>query len=165
MSTYEDDIDLYEKPTGKRRRKRRMSTAGKWAIALLVELIIITIMGYGVFRIYLHSKYQKFDHVVDLKEEELKVNKGANEDMKGYTNIALFGIDARDNSLGKGNRSDAIMVASINNDTKDIRIVSIYRDTLVDVTKDATYTSTGWTANTYTITFDANGGSVSPTSM
>ena len=143
MSTYEDDIELYEKPTGKRKKKKGMSAAGKWGIALLIELILITVMGYGVFRIYLHNKYQKFDHVVDLKEEELEINEGANEAMKGYTNIALFGIDARDNSLGKGNRSDAIMVASINNDTKDIRIVSIYRDTLVEVAKgDGDYVTT-----------------------
>ena len=137
MSTYEyDETDaIYEKKVTKKKKKKGLSSTGKWAIALLIELIIIMLMGYGVFRIYLHDKYQKFDHVVDIKEEELEINEGVNEDMKGYTNIALFGIDARDNSLGKGNRSDAIMIASINNDTRDIKIVSVYRDTLVEVMK------------------------------
>lgn len=50
--------------------------------------------------------------------------------LKGYTNIALFGIDTRTiGDLGKGNRSDTIMIASINNETKEVRLVSVYRDT------------------------------------
>ena len=138
MSNIEyDEVDeVFEEKRPKKKRKKGMSSNVKWGIALILELIIIIIMGYGVFRIYLHDKYQKFDHVDDLTQEELKINEGVNEDMKGYTNIALFGIDARDNSLGKGSRSDAIMIASINNDTKEIRIVSVYRDTLLQITKN-----------------------------
>ena len=41
------------------------------------------------------------------------------EHEEGYTNIALFGLDSRENSLGKGNRSDTIMIASLNNETKE----------------------------------------------
>ncbi len=37
---------------------------------------------------------------------------------KGYTNVALFGLDSRENDLGKGNRSDTIIIASLNNDTE-----------------------------------------------
>ncbi len=133
---YDDVEDVFEEKRPRKKKKKGISSNGKWGIALILELLIIVIMGYGVFRIYLHDKYQKFDHVDDLEEEELEINEGANEDMKGYTNIALFGIDARDNSLGKGNRSDAIMIASINNDTKEIKIVSVYRDTLLQISKN-----------------------------
>ena len=52
---------------------------------------------------------------------------------EGYTNVALFGLDSRENDLGKGNRSDTIMIASLNNDTKEVKLVSIYRDTLLEL--------------------------------
>ena len=55
------------------------------------------------------------------------------EHEEGYTNIALFGLDSRENSLGKGNRSDTIMIASLNNETKEVKLVSIYRDTLLQL--------------------------------
>ena len=93
-------------------------------------------LGYGIFKTFLHDKYSRFEHVKDMKEEELEINEGANEEMQGYTTIALFGIDARDSSLGKGSRSDAIIVASINNETKEIRLLSVYRDTLLQVSKE-----------------------------
>lgn len=57
--------------------------------------------------------------------------------MTGYHNIALFGVDSRDQDLSKGNnRSDSIMIASINADTGKIRLVSVYRDTVLDISGD-----------------------------
>ena len=53
--------------------------------------------------------------------------------LKGYRNIALFGVDSRDGSLQTGARSDSIMVISINQETKDVKITSIYRDTCLKV--------------------------------
>ena len=54
--------------------------------------------------------------------------------LSGYTNIALFGLDTRTpGQLGKGNRSDTIIIASINNDTQEVRLVSVYRDTYLDL--------------------------------
>ena len=43
--------------------------------------------------------------------------------MKSYTTIALFGLDNRSNgNLSKG-RSDVIMIANINNDTKEVKVM------------------------------------------
>ena len=53
----------------------------------------------------------------------------------GYTNVALFGVDSRDGSLGKGNRTDCIIVASLNNETKEIKMISVYRDTLLNLSE------------------------------
>ena len=53
----------------------------------------------------------------------------------GYTNVALFGVDSRDGNLGEGNRTDCIIVASLNNETKEIKMVSVYRDTLLDLSE------------------------------
>lgn len=54
--------------------------------------------------------------------------------MHGYMNIALFGVDAvTDKQLFKGSRSDSTMIASINLDTGDIKLVSVYRDTYLNL--------------------------------
>lgn len=61
------------------------------------------------------------------------------EGKKGYMNIALFGVDARsDSELFKGSRSDSIMIASINMDTGDIKLCSVYRDTFLNLCGDST---------------------------
>lgn len=142
MSKYDyedyDDMDRIEDKFDERRsrfkKKNGLSSNAKWAIALLVELIMIVVLGFFIMKTYVHSKYQKIQ-VNDLQEEQLEINEGANEEMDNYTNIALFGIDARDASLGKGSRSDAIIICSINNETKKIKLVSVYRDTLLEVSK------------------------------
>lgn len=64
------------------------------------------------------------------KKEEQKVS-------KGYHNIALFGVDARDGQLGRGTRSDTIIIASINLDTQEIKLVSVFRDTYLNLSNDS----------------------------
>lgn len=56
------------------------------------------------------------------------------ETVNGYWNILLVGVDARDQAnLGGGNgvQSDVMMICSINVKTKEVKLVSIYRDTLL----------------------------------
>lgn len=105
----------------------------KWGIALIVEIIVLVIMVLCYSALWIDKKLDKVAYV-ELNEEKLMINEGANEVQKGYTTIALFGIDSRDvYSMGEGNRSDSIMIASINNDTKEVRIVSVYRDSLLEL--------------------------------
>ena len=49
--------------------------------------------------------------------------------MKGYWTVALFGVDSRDSSVGKGNMSDVIIICNINQETGEIKLVSLFRDT------------------------------------
>ncbi len=114
-------------------KKKRMNTNAKWLLALFVEIVILGIMVVGYVVFWVGTKYDKLQ-ILDIDKEDLAINEGANEEQKGYTTIALFGIDARDNvNLGAGNRSDTIMIASINNDTKEIKLVSVYRDSLLEI--------------------------------
>lgn len=71
----------------------------------------------------------KLDHLNHntLDESSLELH----ETPKGYTNVALFGLDSRDGELSGGVRSDSIMIVSINNKTGDVKIISVYRDTLL----------------------------------
>lgn len=106
-----------------RRKELRRKRRRKRIIFLLVEIIILLALcavAYGVIKLDLIN-YHKLD------AEQL----GINWDTGAYTNIALFGLDSRDGELDRGVRSDCMMVASINNKTKKVKIVSLYRDTLL----------------------------------
>lgn len=63
-------------------------------------------------------------------KENIKVN-DPEQKKEGYTTIALFGVDARDATVDKGNRSDSVIIITINNSTNEVKLTSIYRDTLV----------------------------------
>ena len=56
--------------------------------------------------------------------------------LQGYRNIALFGVDSTEGALTKNTRSDTIMIASINLDTGDCKLVSVYRDTYLNLSND-----------------------------
>lgn len=56
------------------------------------------------------------------------------EKLEGFTTIALFGVDSRTGILGKGSRSDTIIIASINNQTKEVKLCSVFRDTYLNMT-------------------------------
>ncbi|MBQ9064642.1 MAG: LCP family protein [Blautia sp.] len=75
--------------------------------------------------------------------DEGKVSKGVvvtNKEapkMTGYRTYALFGIDHRDkNEALAGENSDTMIICSINNDTQEVRLVSVYRDTLLNIGDD-----------------------------
>ena len=115
----------------KKRKKAKMITFAIEAVILIVLLVVLYVLN----RTELLSKVTYDEEVVQESVNEL--TKETLEKMEEYTNIALFGLDTRQaGSLGKGNRSDTIMVASINNDTKDVKIVSIYRDSYLNLAND-----------------------------
>lgn len=99
----------------KRRRKR--------IIILVVEIIILAALCAILYGMH---KIDKLDiNVLDEKKLE------AYKDTGPYTNIALFGLDSREGELDGGVQSDCIMIASINNDTSEVTLTSVYRDTLL----------------------------------
>ena len=70
--------------------------------------------------------------------DNVEMNVVTSEKMTGYQNIALFGVDSRGDGSDMGvNNSDTIIIASINNDTKAVKLVSVYRDTLLNVGNDS----------------------------
>ena len=92
--------------------------------------------------IYVAAQWSKIDSR-EIKAEDLIINQKLEQNAEvdlgeGYTNVALFGVDSRDGNLGEGNRTDCIIVASLNNETKEIKMVSVYRDTLLDLS-DGTF--------------------------
>lgn len=98
---------------------------------VLFIILIILLLIIGSVAVFLVNKLNKINYV-EISKEEIEVNTGVEENLSGYRNIALFGIDTRDDTY-EGSRSDCIMIASINHDTKEIKIVSVYRDTYLNI--------------------------------
>lgn len=69
---------------------------------------------------------------VDIDEANIELNSGVEQELKDYRNIAIFGLDSRDNSFSNS-RSDCIIIVSINKKTNDVKLTSVYRDTYVDI--------------------------------
>ena len=109
-------------------RKKKRHIFRNTVIILLVLLIGIVSAGYG----YIQNKLGKLQKV-EINKEELGISKEVSENLTGYRNIALFGVDSRNHELEKGNRSDCIIIASINNNTKEVKLISVYRDTYVQI--------------------------------
>lgn len=98
---------------------------------VLSIILIILLLIVGIVAVFVVNKLNKINYV-EISKEEIEVNTGVEENLSGYRNIALFGIDTRDDTY-EGSRSDCIMIASINHDTKEIKIVSVYRDTYLNI--------------------------------
>ena len=110
------------------RKKKRMMIFG-------IEIAVILILVLGFWVVSKLDKLQK--PKVDPEKVEVNdtIQESTLESMKGYTTVALFGLDTRQaGQLGSGNRSDTVIIASINNDTKEVKLVSVYRDTYLDLT-------------------------------
>lgn len=101
-----------------------MSYFKKIVIGLVVTLSLIILAGFGFVYSKLNSIY--------VRDEAVKSEQDSNEKMvDGITNILLVGIDGR--YIDKGNRSDSVMLVTIDSKNKDIKITSIARDTYVDI--------------------------------
>ena len=109
-------------------------------VLFILEIIVLLLFIGGLY-VYgqISAKLDKIDiQETDLQEQDIVTNDQAPQ-MTGYTTYALFGLDHRSkNEKLNTENSDTIIIASINNDTKAVKLVSVYRDTLLNV-KDDTY--------------------------
>ena len=109
-------------------------------ILFILEIVVLLLFIGGLF-VYgqISAKLDKIDiQETDLADQDIETNDQAPQ-MTGYTTYALFGLDHRSkNEKLNTENSDTIIIASINNDTKAVKLVSVYRDTLLNV-KDDTY--------------------------
>lgn len=119
---------------GQSRRKKEKQK--KRIILFTVEILALVVLALVLWAV---GKQDAVQHIT-INESQIveNMNDGVeeNETMQGYRNIALFGVDARDDDLKKGNRSDTIMIASINQDTDEVKLISVYRDTYLNLSND-----------------------------
>ncbi|MCR4651878.1 MAG: LCP family protein [Lachnospiraceae bacterium] len=115
--------------------KRRAQKKRRKIILFILEIVVLAVLVIVLYGVFKAGKIQK----ISIDDEDIVINSevASNEALKGYKNIALFGVDSRDKSLGKGNRTDTIMICSINEDTGDVKLCSVFRDTYLNLGNDS----------------------------
>ena len=117
----------------KKKSKKKRTKILLFILEIFILLIMVVVL-YGVLKVEKVGK-------VDLPKEEIVINPEVEEQvettMRGYRNIALFGVDSTTGALTKNTRSDTIMIASINLDTGECKLVSVYRDTYLNLSNDS----------------------------
>ena len=124
-----------EKKVKKEKVKTNKRKKGRWLKVLgtiLLTIILILAILIGLAYMYITNKLSKMN-TVQLDESQLGITAEASTKLAKYRNIAIFGVDSREDDYGKGNRSDCMIIASINNETKEVRLISVYRDTYVNI--------------------------------
>ena len=119
-----------DESNGKKTKKKKKGLKIFGIIVLILVILFAAIVG-AVY-IYINDKLGKMN-TVQLDESQLGITDEASSKLSKYRNIAIFGVDSREDDYGKGNRSDCIIIASINNETKEVRLISVYRDTYVKI--------------------------------
>lgn len=119
------------------RKKKKMNKGLKIFLIILLVLVII-IVGLGVAGYtFVNGKIGKMQKE-NIDTTAVGINEETKQELKGYRNIALLGIDSRADDYGLGNRSDCMIIASINQETNAVKLISVYRDTYVYVTENGT---------------------------
>ena len=116
-------MDEYQTPFSIRRKQ-----FGRvfFLLILLVFLLAMLALAFLAWRIDQIPRVQVDTNAL----EQVRVD-------GSFTNIAIFGLDTRPGDA-LGSRTDTIMIASINNWTGAMRLVSVYRDTVM-LQQDGTY--------------------------
>lgn len=103
-------------------------------ILIVVELIVLAVLAVALYGI---SKLEKIERPDDFSKEDVEVNEDIQSEtievMDNYRTLAVFGLDNRSNGKLTSGRSDVIIIVSIDNDTKEVKMCSIYRDTYLDI--------------------------------
>ena len=133
---YSDPVKVkaLRKKKKKKKRKRKI-----WItfFELFLMIGIVCFAGY----MYLNSRFDFVQRLPwdpdDIKNVDISVEK--QEQMSGYWTIAIFGVDSRNESVGKGNNSDVNIICNIDQGTGEIRLVSVYRDSYLNISDKNAY--------------------------
>ena len=106
-----------KKPKKKKKRKT----------LFIIEIIVLLILALGLF------VFVQLGRMDRTSLKDILTNAGV-ENQSGYQNIVIYGVDSREGELTKDSHSDTIIICSINKKTKEIKMVSVYRDTYLDNT-------------------------------
>ena len=118
-------------------RKNKKSVNKRLGIILLVEILVFIglIVGYAWYYFNYAMNLMQTD---DTPKEDIDVSEAVTETMEStYTTIALFGLDTREKNANLTSsgvaHSDAVILVSINNETKEVRMASVYRDCFLEI--------------------------------
>ena len=110
-------------------------------IVVTVLALLITVLAIAAYG-YLQNKLDKINYVdidtntIEINEEVKQAKKAVKVEEKKETKfrtVALFGVDSRENQIEEGTRSDCIILAVIDENSKKISLISVYRDSYFEI--------------------------------
>ncbi len=136
LNTAKTIIDRNEYSSEKQAKKKtKMKKIIVFAVLEVITLCLI--FGYGYFlRTWNRLKGPEFNKAA-VENNNIDITK--KQEMQGYWTFAVFGVDSRGKGVGKGYNSDVIMIVSINKDTGDINVCSVFRDTYLNISDSNRY--------------------------
>lgn len=135
-------VPRQEKPASSSRaaaangKKRKIKRIIIMAIAEIFTLALIFSYAYVARIMGSIQRPDDFDKN-QVRNEEMSPEQ--KKHMTGYRTIAVFGVDSRDGNVNKGTNADVIMICNIDRDTGEIRLVSVFRDTYMNISEGSTY--------------------------
>ncbi|MBQ6371250.1 MAG: LCP family protein [Firmicutes bacterium] len=123
-------------PRPERKTRKRPKSKLRTAIIILIILVFglgaLTVCAFGMAAATLGKIGD-----LDINKRDLEISQTAASNLDDYNNIAVLGVDARNVDDDSDSRSDAIVIVSINKKTNEIKMFSVFRDTLLDLGGDA----------------------------
>jgi polyisoprenyl-teichoic acid--peptidoglycan teichoic acid transferase len=111
-------------------KRKKMSKKKKIILITVLSILAILIIGavylYFNFRNKIYTEYKP----IEKKEESYS-------EVEGITNVLLIGTDGR--TLDEPSRSDSIIIATLDNNNKKVKLSSVIRDTLVNIPEYGEY--------------------------
>lgn len=133
--TQKENINIVrnEEPRVKRNFESKKKKKLWKKILIIILIIVVVLVGViaGVGMWFVNDKLGKINYV-EIDESKIEVNEGV--ELKGYKTIALFGVDSRYDDLVSGTRTDCIILATIDEAEKQVKLTSVYRDTYLEIT-------------------------------
>ena len=125
----------------KSKKKKKSKSVGRQVrklVLILFEMICLVLLCGCIYGIsFITDRVNEIEFDKEFDTEQAGINEDIKEEtveqMKGYTNIALFGLDTRKTGKYTEGNSDTIIIASINNDTNEVKLISVYRDTYLSM--------------------------------
>lgn len=102
-------------------------------IIIAVLLVVVVILGVIAFNKGNNSPSEEPDYVNKNTENSQGSEENETEPIYDTETFVIFGVDSRENVVDEGTRSDSIMLININHDLSQVRVISILRDTMVEI--------------------------------
>lgn len=130
-------VVMANKKSGRSKNMTGKNTAKKWRRRILLVCLEFLVLAGILSWLWINAKMDKIETDKTFQAEEVKneeLTKETRDVLGEYSTIALFGLDTREGNPSSWGNSDVIMVARIDKETKEVRLVSVYRDTYLKMT-------------------------------
>ncbi len=124
------ELSKIEKKRYKRAKKRKYRVI-RGIFKFFIIIILLALIAVGFLFSYVWSMLSNVN-TIDLGDD-LYIDSQVQTDLAPYKNILIAGVDAREGESFDTTRTDAIMILSLDTVNKEYRLISVYRDTLLEI--------------------------------